>query len=39
MELTVPQTTKLLNQPLATTKKQLVRGKKMLLESLDIKRS
>lgn len=39
MELTVPQTTKLLNQPLTTTKKQLVRGKKMLLESLDIKRS
>lgn len=37
MELTVPQTAKLLNQTLTTTKKQLVRGKKMLLNSLDIK--
>lgn len=37
MELTVPQTTKLLNQTLTTTKKQLYRGKKMLLELLNIK--
>lgn len=39
MELSVPQTAKLLNQTLTTTKKQLVRGKKMLLNLLDIKRS
>lgn len=39
MELTVPQTAKLLNQTLTTTKKQLVRGKKMLLNLLEIKRS
>ena len=39
MELTVPQTAKLLNQTLTTTKKQLVRGKKMLMNLLDIKRS
>lgn len=36
LELTVPQTAKSLNQSLTTTKKQLVRGKKMLLNSLDI---
>lgn len=39
MELSVPQTAKSLNQTLTTTKKQLVRGKKMLLNLLDIKRS
>ncbi len=38
LELTISQTAKLLNQPLATTKKQLVRGKKMLLDLLDIKK-
>ena len=37
MELTVPQTAKTLNQSLPTTKKQLVRGKKMLLSLLEIK--
>lgn len=36
MELTVPQTAKALNQSLPTTKKQLVRGKKMLLSLLEI---
>lgn len=36
MELSVPQTAKSLNQTLVTTKKQLVRGKKMLLSLLDI---
>lgn len=39
MELSVPQTAKSLNQTLTTTKKQLVRGKKILLNLLDIKRS
>ena len=33
-ELTVPQTAKLLDQTTSTTKKQLVRGKKMLLSIL-----
>ena len=37
LELSVPQTAKSLNQTLTTTKKQLVRGKKMLLNLLDIK--
>lgn len=37
MELTVPETAKLLNQTISATKKQLVRGKKMLLSLLDIK--
>lgn len=37
MELTVPQTAKLLDQTTSTTKKQLVRGKKMLLSLLEIK--
>ncbi|MBE6761992.1 MAG: sigma-70 family RNA polymerase sigma factor [Ruminococcaceae bacterium] len=36
MELTVPQTAKLLDQTTSTTKKQLVRGKKMLLDLLEI---
>lgn len=35
LELSVPQIAKLLNQTLATTKKQLVRGKRLLLNSLD----
>ena len=39
MELTVPQTAKSLNRSLTTTKKQLVRGKKLLLDLLNIKRS
>lgn len=34
MELPIPQTAKLLNQPLSTTKKQLIRGKKILLSLL-----
>ena len=37
MELTVPETAKLLEQTTSTTKKQLVRGKKMLLSSLETK--
>ena len=37
MELTVPQTAKVLNQSTSTTKKQLVRGKKMLLSLLKTK--
>lgn len=37
MELTVPQTAKVLNQSTSTTKKQLVRGKKMLLSLLETK--
>ncbi len=37
MELTIPQVAKSLNQSVATTKKQLVRGKKMLLSLLDVK--
>lgn len=37
MELTVPETAKLLNQTTSTTKKQLVRGKKMLLSLLETK--
>lgn len=37
MELTVPQTAKSLSQTLTTTKKQLVRGKKMLLNLLETK--
>lgn len=37
VELTVPQTAKLLNQSTDTTKKQLVRGKKMLLSILKAK--
>ncbi len=37
MELTAPQTAKMLNQTLTTTKKQLVRGKKILLSSIGIK--
>ena len=37
MELTVPQTAKLLDQTTSTTKKQLVRGKKMLLSLLETK--
>lgn len=37
MELTVPETAKLLNQSVCTTKKQLVRGKKMLLSLLEAK--
>ena len=36
MELTVPQTAKILNQSVPTTKKQIVRGKKMLLNLLNI---
>lgn len=36
MGLTVPETAKSLNQTVATTKKQLVRGKKMLLKMLGI---
>lgn len=37
MELTVPETAKLLDQTTSTTKKQLVRGKKMLLSLLKTK--
>ena len=37
MELTVPQTAKILNQLTTATKKQLVRGKKMLLSLLEEK--
>jgi len=36
MGLTVPETAKSLNQTIAATKKQLVRGKKMLLKMLGI---
>lgn len=36
MELTVPQTAKALNQSLSTTKKQIIRGKKLLLSFLEI---
>lgn len=36
MGLTVPETAKSLNQTIAATKKQLVRGKKMLLKMLSI---
>lgn len=35
LDLTVPQTAKSLNQTLTTTKKQLVRGKKILLSLLE----
>ncbi|MBQ8740835.1 MAG: sigma-70 family RNA polymerase sigma factor, partial [Clostridia bacterium] len=35
MELTVPQTAKAIGLPLATVKKQLVRGKKLLLDILE----
>lgn len=35
MELSVPETAKLLNQTKAATKKQLVRGKKMLMKLLE----
>lgn len=37
LELTIPTTAKSLNQTVAATKKQLVRGKKMLLNLLGIK--
>lgn len=37
MELTIPQTAKILNQSTDTTKKQLVRGKKLLLSLLETK--
>lgn len=36
MDLTIPETAKSLNQSVAATKKQLVRGKKMLLKMLGI---
>lgn len=36
MDLTVPNTAKSLNQTISTTKKQLVRGKKLLLKMLGI---
>lgn len=36
LELTVNETARLLNQSVPTTKKQLVRGKKMLLSSLSL---
>lgn len=36
MDLTVPETSKMLNQTVPTTKKQLVRGKKILLKMLQI---
>lgn len=36
MGLTVPQTAKALNQSLSTTKKQIIRGKKLLLSFLEI---
>lgn len=37
MELSIPQTAKALNQSLTTTKQQLVRGKKLLLNLLGLK--
>lgn len=36
MDLTIPETAKTLNQTISATKKQLVRGKKMLLKMLGI---
>lgn len=39
LELTVPDTAKLLNQTISATKKQLVRGKKILLKMLGMEGS